>query len=120
MPKRKRRIYSERRELVEKSREAALSAVQIYNNPNTTFKTESFIVLFIIAWVYLLHAHCRGEKIEYRHFRMVNGRRRFDRLDGAYKYCLKGLPLFYNKWIVYGKSCFISNCSGENFSDYIF
>ena len=86
MPKRKRRIYSERKELVEKSREAALSAVQIYNNPNTTFKTESFIVLFIIAWVYLLHAYYRRQKIEYRYFQMVNGRRKFDRLDGAYKY----------------------------------
>ncbi|MDP8212445.1 MAG: DUF3644 domain-containing protein [Candidatus Zapsychrus exili] len=86
MPKRKRRIYSERRELVEKSREAALSAVQIYNNPNTTFKTESFIVLFIIAWVYLLHAYYREKKVEYRYFQLVNGRRKFTRLDGAYKY----------------------------------
>lgn len=86
MPKRKRRIYSERRELVEKSREAALSAVQIYNNPNTTFKTESFIVLFIIAWVYLLHAYYREKKIEYRYFQLVNGRRKFDRVNGAYKY----------------------------------
>lgn len=68
MPKKTRRIYSERRELVEKSREAALSAVQIYNNPNTTFKTESFVVLFIIAWVYLLHAYYRAKKIEYRYF----------------------------------------------------
>jgi len=86
MPKRKRRIYSEKRELVEKSREAALSAVQIYNNPNTTFKTESFIVLFIIAWVYLLHAYYRRQKIEYRYFQMINGRRKFDRLDSSYKY----------------------------------
>ena len=86
MSKRRRRIFSERKELVEKSREAALSAVQIYNNPNTTFKTESFIVLFIIAWVYLLHAYYRKKKVEYRYFRMINGRRKFDRLDGAYKY----------------------------------
>ena len=86
MPRRKRRIYSERRELVEKSREAALSAVQIYNNPNTTFKTESFIILFIIAWVYLLHAYYREKKVEYRYFQLVNGRRKFDRVVGAYKY----------------------------------
>jgi hypothetical protein len=86
MPKRKRRVYSEKRELIKKSREAALSAVQIYNNPNTTFKTESFIVLFIISWVYLLHAYYRKRRVEYRYFKMVRERRKFDRLNGAYKY----------------------------------
>jgi hypothetical protein len=85
MPK-KRRIYSERLELIEKSREAALSAVQIYNNPTTTFKTESFIVLFIIGWVYLLHAHYRKEKIDYRYYQIKNVRKRYDRVDGFYKY----------------------------------
>jgi hypothetical protein len=85
MPK-KRRIYSERLELIEKSREAALSAVQIYNNPTTTFKTESFIVLFIIGWVYLLHAHYRKKKIDYRYYQIKNVRKRYDRVDGFYKY----------------------------------
>lgn len=86
MVERKRRLYSERLELVEKSREAALSAVQIYNNPTTTFKTESFLVLFIIAWVYLLHAHYRKKKVEYRYYKVVNGRKKYDKVDGAYKY----------------------------------
>lgn len=81
-----RRIYSERVELVDKSREAALSAVQIYNNPNTTFKTESFIVLFKIAWVYLLHAYYRKKRIDYRYYEIKNNRKRYDRLDGSYKY----------------------------------
>lgn len=81
-----RSLYSERVELIQKSREAALSAVQIYNNPNTTFKTESFIVLFIIAWVYLLHAYYRLKSIDYCYYEMVNGRKRYDRIDGSYKY----------------------------------
>src|SRR3990167_8469315 len=81
-----RRLYSERVELVQKSREAALSAVQIYNNPTTTFKTESFIVLFTIAWVYLLHAYYRRQKIDYRYFEIVNDRKRYVRLEGSYKY----------------------------------
>jgi len=72
-----RRIFSERVELIEKSREAALSAVQIYNNPNTTFKTEAFIVLFTIAWVYLLHAYYRRQKIDYHYYKIVNGRKRY-------------------------------------------
>jgi hypothetical protein len=84
--RKKRRMYSERKELIEKSREAALSAVQIYNNPNTTFKTESFIVLFIIAWVYLLHAYYRKIKVDYKYFQIKNGRRKYERIDGAYRY----------------------------------
>ena len=44
-------------ELLLKSREAALNAVQSFNNPLTTFKAETFIVLMTIAWMYLLHAH---------------------------------------------------------------
>lgn len=85
--KRHRRLYSVRAELLAKSREAALSAVQTFNNPLTRFKSESFIVLMIIAWIYLLHAYYRGEGIEYRYFSLRNGRRRFDRTKrGSYKH----------------------------------
>lgn len=95
-----RRLYSERVELIRKSREAALSAVQIYNNPTTTFKTESFIVLFVIAWVYLLHAYYRQKRIDYRFYEIVNGRKKYKYADGGKKYwdlskCLSvtGCPL---------------------------
>ena len=46
---RKRRMKSVKIELLKKSREAMLAAVQIYNNPQITFKTESFITLGVIA-----------------------------------------------------------------------
>lgn len=83
----KRRLYSVRSELLAKSREAALAAIQIFNNPLTRFKSESFIVLMIIAWTYLLHAYYRREGIEYRHHRVSNNRRRFDRTGaGAFKH----------------------------------
>ncbi len=36
-------------ELLIKSREAMMSAVQLYNNPQITFKSETFITLAIIA-----------------------------------------------------------------------
>ena len=39
-------------ELITKSREAMMSAVQIYNNPQITFKAETFISLAIISWTY--------------------------------------------------------------------
>ena len=51
-----RKVSSIRRELLQKSKEAALAAVGIFNNPNIQFKAETYIVLMIIAWTYLLHA----------------------------------------------------------------
>lgn len=87
MAKRKRKIWSVKEELLAKSREAMLNAVQIFNNPNIQFKSESFIVLSNIAWMYLLHAYYREKRIEYRYFRMAGSRRRFDKTKrGAYKY----------------------------------
>lgn len=83
-----RRVGSVKSELIKKSREAALAAVQIFNNPNITFKSESFIVLMIIAWTYLMHAYYRANNIEYRYFEQRgNQRRRFDKTrHGAYKH----------------------------------
>lgn len=87
MAKRNRRIKSIKKELLTKSREAMLSAVQIFNNPNIQFKSENFIVLSNIAWMYMLHAYYREQGIEYRYFRMAGTRRRFDRTKrGAFKY----------------------------------
>lgn len=87
MPKRSRKIGSIKNELIHKSKESMLSAVQIFNNPNIQFKSESFIVLAIIAWTYLLHAHFRNKKIEYRYFNQGEKRKSFDTTkQGAYKY----------------------------------
>lgn len=82
-----RRLFSEKVDLISKSREAALSAVQIYNNPLTTFKTESFIVLFIIAWTYLLHAYYRSKGIDYRYHTIPKKRKKFVRNpDGSIRH----------------------------------
>jgi hypothetical protein len=87
MSKRIRRVGSIKSELLKKSREAALAAVQIFNNPNISFKSESYVVLMIIAWTYLLHAHFRDQKTEYRYYRPNGKRREFDKTKhGAYKY----------------------------------
>jgi hypothetical protein len=73
--------------LIERAREAMLAAVQIYNNPLITFKTESFIVLSQIAWTYLLHAHYRAKRIDYRHYRKVKTRKRYARNpDGSIRH----------------------------------
>ena len=83
----KKRSPSVKSELVRKSREAALNAVQSFNNPLTTFKTETFIVLMVIAWTYLLHAYYRQNGVEYRYFTNGPKRRKFDRTkSGAFKH----------------------------------
>lgn len=72
-------VHSIKIELLTKSREAMLSAVGIYNNPNIRFKSETFIVLAIIAWTYLLHAYYRGLQIDYHFYSMHGTRKRYDR-----------------------------------------
>lgn len=87
MSKRVRKIFSVKNELIQKSRESMLTAVQVFNNPNITFKSESFIVLAIISWTYLLHAYYREKGIEYRYFEQRGKRRKFDTTkNGADKY----------------------------------
>ena len=61
----KKKVYSVKKELLVKSKEACLSAIQIFNNPNITFKSETYIVLMIIGWTYLLHAYYRSINIDY-------------------------------------------------------
>jgi hypothetical protein len=96
--KRIRRIHSVSDELIHKSREAALAAVQVFNNPQITFKSEMFIVLMNIGWTYLLHAYFRKLGVEYRYFELRGKKRRFLRTaKGAYKYwelerCLNESP----------------------------
>lgn len=87
MPKRKRSIGSVKSELISKSREAALSAIKIFNDPLISFKSEAYIVLMVIAWTYLLHAYYRSSGIEYRYYTQRAKRKVFDRTKKkAYKY----------------------------------
>ncbi len=85
--KRTRRVGSVKSELVKKSREASLSAVQIFNNPNISFKAEAYIVLMVIAWTYLMHAYYRSQGVEYRYFTMTGERKKFDKTPrGAHRH----------------------------------
>lgn len=82
-----RRTFSVTAELLTKSREAALAAVQIFNSPLITFKSEIFVVLMNIAWTYLLHAHYRRQNIEYRYYTQGQKRRVFGKTkSGAHKH----------------------------------
>ncbi len=106
--KRYRRFGSIKQELLSKSREAALAAIQIFNSPLVTFKSEIFVVNMHIAWTYLLHAYYREQKIDYRYVKKVGpmGRRLFETTpSGAPKYwslrdCLSNSssPVPKNAW----------------------
>lgn len=83
-------------ELLDKSKEAMISAVQIYNNPSIKFKSEMFIITAIISWTYLMHAYYRKRKIDYRYYKINGKQKRYDRTkNGAYKHwelerCING------------------------------
>ena len=82
-----RRVKSVKTELVKKAREAMLAAVQLYNNPQVTFKAESFITLSVIGWTYLLHAYYRSIGIDYRYYRNAGKKKVYDKTKyGAYKH----------------------------------
>jgi hypothetical protein len=87
MAKRQRKLHSIKEELLTKSREAMLCAVQIFNNPNIVFKSESFIVLANISWTYFLHAYYKDKGIDYRYYKQGPKTKKYYRTArGAYKY----------------------------------
>ena len=44
--------------------DVALLAVEVYNKPRTSFRSENYIILMIIAWTRLFHAYFRQNKGE--------------------------------------------------------
>jgi len=87
MVKRHRKLFSIKEELLTKSREAMLCAVQIFNNPNIVFKSESFIILSNVSWTYFLHAYFRDKGVDYRYYKQGPKTKKYDRTNrGAYKF----------------------------------
>ncbi len=62
-----------------------LAAVQIYNNPQITFKTEAFITLAVIAWTYLMHSYYRGKNIDYRYYDIQGKRKKYHKTKSGAK-----------------------------------
>lgn len=52
-------------ELVKKAKQSAMLAVDIYNRPQTEFRTEGFIVMMNIAWTSLIHSIFELDKVDY-------------------------------------------------------
>lgn len=52
-------------EMVLKAKEAAILAVDIYNRPATSFRSQGYIVMMIIAWTALFHAIFDQQMMDY-------------------------------------------------------
>ena len=77
-------LRSRVKSLLEKSRESAMLAVNVYNNPGAVFRSGGFIVLMNIAWTSLFHAIFENRKISY-YYRDPQDKRRYLRIDGEFK-----------------------------------
>ncbi len=68
---------------LEKARDSALLAVEVYNKPAVKFKSGGYITLMVIAWTALLHAIFFRRKVK-PYYKKESGR--YDRIDGDFKY----------------------------------
>ena len=89
--------------------DAALLAVEVYNKPRATFRSQAYIVLMIIAWTRLFHAYFNkmiGDKYYYKdkknsiRYQRINGDRKAWELITCMKqfekYCALGEPVKAN------------------------
>ena len=60
--------------ILEGSINAALLAVEVYNKPRTTFRSQAYIVLMIIAWTRLFHAYFNKTIGNRYYYKEKNGR----------------------------------------------
>ncbi len=70
--------------ILESAIDSALLAVEVYNKPRTTFRSDAFIILMVIAWTRMLHAyfyHEIGDKYYYK----KKGSNRYELVDGERK-----------------------------------
>ena len=67
--------------LLEKAKESALLAVDIYNKPKTSFRAGGFVVLMCIAWTSLFHAIFEKQKKKYFYPDEKNSKR-YKKIDG--------------------------------------
>ncbi|PCK33691.1 DUF3644 domain-containing protein [Pseudoalteromonas piscicida] len=69
--------------ILEASIDSALLAVEIYNKPRTSFRSEGFITMMIMAWTRLFHAHFNATIGQKYYYKKKNGR--YEVIDGERK-----------------------------------
>lgn len=68
------------KQLLQKAKDSALLAVEFYNKPAVSFKSEGFIVMMCIAWTSLLHAYFFKNRIKPFYRKTEKGKRpRFEK-----------------------------------------
>lgn len=85
-----KRLPFEVKQMLNKARESALLAVEVYNKPATKFKSGGYIVLMTIAWTALFHSIFIRKKIkpiykDGRNFKRVNGEKQYWELQTCVK-----------------------------------
>ena len=79
----KNRLGAKIKPYVDKAKESALLAVEVYNKPGTKFKSAAYIALMVIAWTSLFHAiFLKQGKNPYK--KKKNGR--YETVDGDYRH----------------------------------
>ncbi len=78
-----KRVGKNIRPYLDKARDSALLAVEIYNKPAIAFKSAGYIALMVMAWTSLLHAIflCRKQRPYHK-----GGNGRYIKIDGDYKH----------------------------------
>ncbi len=107
-------IRRKAKNILEGSINAALLAVEIYNKPRATFRTESFITLMIIAWNRLFHSYFY-KVIGDRYYYKKNNK--YIRVNGDKK--AWNLRDSLNKFIKISKSIKISEATKQNLDFFI-
>lgn len=78
-----KRIGKNLRPYLDKARDSALLAIEVYNKPAISFRSAGYIALMVIAWTSLLHAVFLRRGVNPYH-KGKNGR--YQKIDGDYKH----------------------------------
>lgn len=69
--------------ILENSINSALTAVETYNRPRTSFRMENYIILMVVAWTKLFHSYFQSTIGEKYFYKEKNGR--YKKIDGERK-----------------------------------
>ncbi len=97
------------KQLLQKAKDSALLAVEFYNKPAVSFKSEGFITMMCIAWTSLFHAYFFKKKIKPYYRKTDKGKKL------RYEKVIEKLP--NNKEIEDYKWWDLSKCIKEYFKD---
>lgn len=75
--------HGKTKNILQSSIDAALLAVEVYNKPQSTFRSEAFISLMIMAWTKLFHAYFNATIGDKFYYKKENGR--YELVDGEKK-----------------------------------